>query len=56
MSNFPNHIKSIEELLKGIHPSDKLQVLEKLAMKIRKANSIRIGLEVDNAKRKYPKK
>lgn len=47
--------QQIEQILTGITPSEQLKVLEKLAMKIRKANSIRINMEVYNTRSKYPR-
>ena len=48
--------EQIEDILKDLPPSVKLRELEKLAMKIRKENSVRINKEVETTKRKYPKK
>lgn len=48
--------EAIEDILSGMTESQKLQVLEKLAMKIRKANSVKITEEVAKTRRKYPKK
>lgn len=48
--------EAIEEILSGLSESEKLKVLEKLAMKIRKANSIKINKVVDDTRGKYPKK
>ena len=45
----------LEEVLTDLHPSDQLRALEKLAMKIRKANSIRINEEVNDRTRLYSK-
>lgn len=47
--------QQIEQLLTSINPSEQLKILEKLAMKIRKANSIRINIEVYNKRSKYPR-
>lgn len=47
--------QQIEQILTGTNPSEQLKVLEKLAMKIRKANSIRINMEVYNTRSKYPR-
>jgi len=47
--------EKIAELLKGIHPSIQLRILEKESMRIRKANSVRINLDQMKAAFKYPK-
>jgi len=43
------------EVLNGLPPSKQLKELEKIAMSIRKENSIRINKDVEITKRKYPK-
>lgn len=43
------------EVLYPLSPSKRLKALEKLSMKIRKENSIRINKDVEITKRKYPK-
>lgn len=45
----------IMEALYLLSPSKQLKTLEKLSMKIRKENSIRINKDVEITKRKYPK-
>jgi len=44
------------EVLSHLPPSKKLKELEKVAMAIRKENSIRINKAVEVTKSKYPKK
>ena len=41
--------KQLEQVLSGLHPSEQLHELEKLSMKLRKINGLRIGEEVRNA-------
>ena len=41
--------QQLEQVLSGLHPSDQLHELEKLSMKLRKINGLRIGEEVRNA-------
>jgi hypothetical protein len=45
----------IEQVLDGLPPSTKLRELEKLSMKLRKENSIRIEGEVNKTRNKYPR-
>jgi len=45
--------QQLEQILSPLHPSDQLHELEKLSMKIRKANSIRIEVERLNAKFRF---
>jgi hypothetical protein len=45
--------QQLEQILSTLHPSDQLHELEKLSMKIRKANSIRIEVERLNAKFRF---
>ena len=45
--------QQLEQVLSGLHPSEQLHELEKLSMKIRKANSIRIEIERINAHFKF---
>lgn len=48
-------INQVYEVVSELHPSEQLRVLEKLAMKIRKENNIRIELERLNAHFKFKK-
>lgn len=45
----------LKEVMKDLDPSMQLRELEKLAMEIRKGNSIRIAGEVTKTRNKYPK-
>ena len=45
--------QQLEQILSPLHPSDQLHELEKLAMKIRKQNGLRIELERINAKFRF---
>lgn len=45
----------LEIVLKNFHPSVQLRLLEKLSMKIRKENGLRINDEVKKTMLKYPK-
>lgn len=47
--------EQIEEVIKGLHPSLQLRELEKLGMKLRKQNSLRINKEVDAVRKKHPR-
>jgi len=48
-------INEVYSVVEELHPSEQLRVLEKLSMKIRKANSIRIEVERLNAHFKFKK-
>jgi len=45
--------QQLEQILSSLHPSDQLHELEKLAMKIRKYNGLRIEQERTNAKFRF---
>ena len=47
--------QKIMEAIYHLPPSKQLRTLEKLSMKIRKENSIRINKDVEITKNKYPK-
>lgn len=47
--------EQLEQVLSHLTASEQLRELEKLAMKIRKANGLKIELERLKAARKYPR-
>lgn len=52
---YQNESNSIMEILKPLHPSDQLKLMEKLSMKIRKENGLRIEAERIKTALKFPR-